>query len=40
MEYQKIINLLDKTPNQQPSKIRTKICVETNNHLRGACNIQ
>ena len=39
MEYYKIINLLDKTTNQQPSKSRTKICVETNNDLRGACNI-
>ena len=34
MEYQKIINLLDNKPNQ-PSKIRTKIWVETNYELRG-----
>ena len=30
MEYQKIINLLDNTPNQ-PSKFKTKNFVETNN---------
>ena len=29
MEYQKIINFLDNTPNQ-PSKFRTKSWVETN----------
>ena len=29
MEYQKIINLLDNTPNQ-PSKFKTKNCVELN----------
>ena len=33
MEYQKIINLLDNTPNQ-PSKFRTKNWVEVNNELR------
>ena len=33
MEYQKIINILDNTPNQ-PSKFRTKIWVEINNQLR------
>ena len=31
MEYQKVINLLDKTPNQ-PSKFRTKNCVEINDN--------
>ena len=34
MEYQKIINLLDKTPNQ-PSKFRTKNWVEINDESRG-----
>ena len=36
MEYQKIINLLDNTPNQ-PSKFRTKNWVETNDDLYGRC---
>ena len=31
MEYQKIINLLNKTPNQ-PTKFRTKNWVEINKH--------
>ena len=31
MEYQKVINLLDKTPNQ-PSKFRTKNCVKINDN--------
>ena len=34
MEYQKIINLLDNTPNQ-PSKFRTKYWVEINDNSRG-----
>ena len=34
MEYQKIINLLDKTPNQ-PSKFKTKNWVEINDESRG-----
>ena len=34
MEYQKIINLLDKGPNQ-PSKFRTKNWLEINVHARG-----
>ena len=38
MEYQKVINLLDKTPNQ-PSKFRTKNSVEINNNSHGAYNI-
>ena len=37
MEYQKIINLLDKTPNQ-PSKFRTKSWVEINDNARGRYN--
>ena len=37
MEYQKIINLLDNTPNQ-PSKFRTKNWVEINDESRGTCN--
>ena len=38
MEYQKIINLLDNTPNQ-PTKFRTKDWVEINDDTRGTCNI-
>ena len=34
MEYQKIINLLDNTPNQ-PSKFRTKNWSEINHDARG-----
>ena len=34
MEYQKIINLLDNTPNQ-PSKFRIKNWVEINDDLSG-----
>ena len=34
MEYQKIINLLDNTPNQ-PSKFRTENYVEINDDSRG-----
>ena len=34
MEYQKINNILDNTPNQ-PSKFRTKNWVEINDDLRG-----
>ena len=37
MEYQKIINLLNKTPNQ-PTKFRTKNWVEINNDSRGTYN--
>ena len=37
MEYQKIINLLDKTSNQ-PSKFKTKNWVEINNESRGTYN--
>ena len=38
MEYQKIINLLENTPNQ-PSKFRTKAWVEVNNESRGTYNV-
>ena len=34
MEYRKIINLLDNTPNQ-PTKFRTKDLVEINDNSRG-----
>ena len=34
MEYQKMINLLDNTPNQ-PTKLRTKNWVEINDDSRG-----
>ena len=37
MEYQKIINLLDNTPNQ-PSKFKTKNWVEINDDARGTYN--
>ena len=37
MEYQKIINLLDNTPNQ-PSKFRTRNCVGINHESRGTYN--
>ena len=38
MECQKIINLLDNTPDQS-SKFRTKNWVKVNDESRGACNI-
>ena len=38
MEYQKITNLIDGTSNQ-PSKFRTRNCVEINDESRGACNV-
>ena len=37
MEYQKIINLLDNTPNQQ-FKFKTKIWVEVNDESQGTYN--
>ena len=37
MEYQKIINLLDNTPNQ-PTKFRTKNWVEINDESLGTYN--
>ena len=38
MEYQKIINLLDKTINQSKKKFRTKNRVEINDESRETCN--
>ena len=38
MEYQKIANLVDDTPNQ-PSKFRTKNWVEINDESRRAYNV-
>ena len=38
MEYQKIIKLLDNTPNQ-PTKFKTKDWVEINDDSRGMYNI-
>ena len=38
MEYQKIVNLIDDTPNQ-PSKFRTRNSVEINDESRGAYNV-
>ena len=37
MEYQRVINLLDNTPNQ-PSKLITKLWVETNDESSGNYN--
>ena len=37
MEYRKIVNLLENTPNQ-PTKCRTKILFEINNNSRGLNN--
>ena len=37
MESQKIMNLLDNTPNQ-PTKFRTKNSVDTNDESNGVCN--
>ena len=37
MEYQRIINLLDNTPNQ-PTKFRRKNWVQTNHESRGKYN--
>ena len=37
MEYQKIINLVDNTPNQQ-TKFRTKNWAEINGDVRGTYN--
>ena len=38
MEYQKIANLIDDTPNQ-PSKFRTRNWVEINDESRGVYNV-
>ena len=37
MEHQKIIDLLDNTPNQS-TKFRTKMWVEINDDAQGTCN--
>ena len=37
MEYQKIINFLNNTPNQ-PHKFRTKNWGKVNDNLRGTCS--
>ena len=37
MEYQKMVNLLDNTPNQ-PTKFRTKYWVEINDESHGVYN--
>ena len=38
MEYQKIANLLDDASSNQPSKFKTKNCVEINDESRGTYN--
>ena len=38
MEYQKIANLIDDDASNQPSKFRTRNCVEINDESRGAYN--
>ena len=38
MEYQKMIKLLDKTPNQ-PTKFRTKNWIEINDDARGTYSL-
>ena len=39
MEYQKIANLIDDNASNQPSKFRTRNCVEINDESRGAYNV-
>ena len=39
MEYQKITNLIDDNTLNQPSKFRTRNCVEINDESRGAYNV-
>ena len=39
MEYQKIIKLLDNTPNQ-PTKVRTKNWIEINDDSRRTVNVK
>ena len=39
MEYQKIANLLDDAPSNQPSKFKTKNWVEINDESRGTYNV-
>ena len=38
MEYQKIMNLMDHSPNE-PSKFRTKSWVDVNDESRGKYNV-
>ena len=39
MEYQKIANLIDDNTLNQPSKLKTKNCIEINDESRGAYNV-
>ena len=39
MEYQKIANLLDDASSNQPSRFKTKKCVEVNDKSRGTYNV-
>ena len=39
MEYQKIANLIDDNTLNQPSKFRTRSCIEINDESRGAYNV-
>ena len=39
MQYQKIANLLDDAPSNQPSKFKKKYWVEVNDESRGTCNV-
>ena len=39
MEYQKIVNLIDDNTLNQPSKFRTRNCIEINDESRGAYNV-
>ena len=39
MEYQKIANLIDDDVSNQPSKFRTRNCVEINDESRGAYDL-
>ena len=39
MEYQKIANLIDREVSSEPSKFKTKNCVEINDESRGTYNV-
>ena len=39
MEYQKIANLIDRESSSEPSKFKTKNCVEVNDESRGTYNV-
>ena len=39
MEYQKIANLIDDNTLNQPSKFRTRNCIEINDESKGTCNV-